>query len=132
MGSLLTEARLKSHIKETCEELAKLDAREHEINASSSLSDLVEKDNLLRRLRAERRTLRKSLQEFSLQKALVHYSINEDSDDSDEAIDDAEDNQANIDADIQDLDVAKTGEFNRLINLCIRTKSYIKAKRTKT
>ena len=53
--------RLNAKIQDVCNELTKLTTREQELQKPTTDVDLVEMNNLLRRLRAERRNLNKKL-----------------------------------------------------------------------
>ena len=104
--------------------------RDIKTNARTDV-DIVEKDNLLRRIRVERRDLNRQLAELSVQRSLIENNVGEepehDTDDQDEE-EDAEEVGA---ADTQDLDDNRTDEYNRLHNLLCQSKVDIKARKEK-
>ena len=103
------------NIAEVCEKLTQLPKRERDIKTNArTYVDIVEKDNLLRRIRLERRDLNRQLAKLSVQRSLIENNVGEehehDTDDQDEQ-EDAEEVEA---ADTQDLDDDRIDEYNRL------------------
>ena len=101
------------------------------LNNARTDVDIAENDNLLRRIRVERRDLNRQLADLYLQWSFIENNVGEehehDTDDQDEE-EDAEEVGA---ADTQDLDDDRTDEYNRLHNLLCRTKVDIKARKKK-
>ena len=122
---------LDSQISDICEKINQLMKRENDIKSNAHTDvDIVEKDNLLRRIRVERRDLNRQLADLSVQKSLIENNVggvDDDSDEQDEEVD-AEEIGA---ADTQDLDDEKADEYNRLHNLLCRTKGDIKIRKEK-
>ena len=87
--------RLNAKIQDVSNELTKLTTREQELQKPTTDVDLVERNNLLRRLWAERRNLNKKLADFSVQKSLRENIPNyeSDSDESEESEAEGEDDQ---------------------------------------
>ena len=79
MAQALDEGALDNLITEVCEKLNNLKKRERDVNANTTSDiDLVEKDVLLRRIRAEKRDLNRQLADFSVQRALLQNVEEED------------------------------------------------------
>ena len=130
--SIVDPTVLDGNIAEVCEKLNQLSKRERDIKTNARTDvDIVERDNLLRKIRVERRDLNRQLAELSVQRSLIENYVGEepehDTDDQDEE-EDAEEVGA---ADTQDLDDDRTDEYNRLHNLLCRTKVDIKARKEK-
>ena len=130
--SIVDPTVLDGNIAEVCEKLNQLSKRERDIKTNARTDvDIVERDNLLRKIRVERRDLNRQLAELSVQRSLIENNVGEepehDTDDQDEE-EDAEEEGA---ADTQDLDDERTDEYNRLHNLLCRTKVDIKARKEK-
>ena len=130
--SIVDPTVLDGNIAEVCEKLNQLSKRERDIKTNARTDvDIVERDNLLRKIRVERRDLNRQLAELSVQRSLIENNVGEepehDTDDQDEE-EDAEEVGA---ADTQDLDDDRTDEYNRLHNLLCRTKVDIKARKEK-
>lgn len=96
---------------ELCEKLAELNKRKRGVNANVRTDvDLVEKDYLLRKIRAERREANKELAELSLKKSVTLYDATKDeAEPDDEKDEDAEEVAA---ADIQELEEENADEYN--------------------
>ena len=121
---------LEQVIGDVCTKLSTLNKREQDINKNSTSDiDLVEKDVLLRRIRAERRQLQKELAEYSTQKALIENNVetNDESSDDDEEQDDDEPEHA----DVLELVEARAAEYSRLNNLLVINKNDIKSRKAK-
>ena len=130
--SIVDPTVLDGNIAEVCEKLNQLSKRERDIKTNARTDvDIVERDNLLRKIRVERRDLNRQLAELSVQRSLIENNVGEehehDTDDQDEE-EDAEEVGA---ADTQDLDDDRADEYNRLHNLLCRTKVDIKARKEK-
>ena len=118
-------AILDGNITDVCEKLSELFKREKDIKANvRSDIDIVEKDNLLRRIRVERRDLNRQLAELSVQKYLLENNVNDEDDpeDDDDEAEEEEDAEEVGAADVQELEDDKTDEYHRLHNLLVRTK----------
>ena len=122
---------LDTEITDICEKINQLMKRENDIKSNAHTDvDIVEKDNLLRKIRVERRDLNRQLADLSVQKSLIENNVggvDDESDEQDEEVD-AEEIGA---VDTQDLDDEKADEYNRLHNLMCRTKSDIKSRKDK-
>ena len=135
MASLLDDSQLDDKIKHICEELGKLSTRKKELEESSLPLDIIEKQNLLRKIRANRRQLEKDLGSFSSEKAKRAHPTareNADWDDEEEGSDeDGEeaDPQEEIEKDERVLDDDNTSDYNRLVHLCFRARESLKAKK---
>ena len=104
--------------------------RETEINRNTtSVVDVVEKDVLLRRIRAERRDLSKELAELSAQKTMLDNNVEAAEETS--SNDDEDEKIYPEAADTLELADDQTAEFNGLNNLLLRNKNDIKARKTK-
>ena len=122
---------LDSQISDICEKINQLLKRENDIKSNAHTDvDIVEKDNLLRRIRVERRDLNRQLADLSVQKSLIENNVGEIDDESDEQGEEVDADEINA-ADTQDLDDEKADEYNRLHNLMCRTKSDIKSRKDK-
>ena len=124
-------ATLDGNIADICEKLSELFKREKDIKANvRSDIDIVEKDNLLRRIRVERRDLNRQLAELSVQKSLLENNVGDDNDpeDDDEA-EEEEDAEEVGAADVQELEDDKTDEYHRLHNLFVQTRVDIRARK---
>ena len=120
------------------EQINRLKTREKDINESSEAIDIVEKRLLLRRVRINTRALNSNLKELSAAKVLKELHAHR-CDEGDETEDDEEDEysisrekesrEEKIGKDIQILQDTKKTEYNRLVNLCIRTKEEIKRRK---
>ena len=122
---------LDSQISDVCEKINQLFKREHDIKSNAHTDvDIVEKDNLLRRIRVERRDLNRQLADLSVQKSLIENNVGEIDDESDEQGEEVDAEEINA-ADTQDLDDEKADEYNRQHNLMCRTKSDIKSRKDK-
>ena len=98
----------------------------------------MEKRLLLRRVRINTRALNSNLKELSAAKVLKELHADR-SDEGDESEDDEEDEysisrekesrEEKIGKDMQILQDTKKTEYNRLVNLCIRTKEEIKRRK---
>ena len=86
----LTEGDLNKKLEKICEDIQKLKKRKKEVESSDAVVHLVEKQNLLRRIRNERRNLEKDLSAYSVEKVNRQYTAEEE-DDSEE--DDWEDDR---------------------------------------
>ena len=122
---------LDTEITDICDKINQLMKRENDIKSNAHTDvDIVEKDNLLRKIRVERRDLNRQLADLSVQKSLIENNVggvDDESDEQDEEVD-AEEIGA---ADTQDLDDEKADEYNRLHNLLCRTKADIKSRKDK-
>ena len=122
---------LDGEISDICDKINLLLKRENDIKANArSDVDIVEKDNLLRRIRVEKRDLNKQLADLSVQKSLMANNVGEVNDELDEQ-DEEEDADEIGAADTQDLEEENADEYNRLHNLLCRTKGDIKARKEK-
>ena len=122
---------LESEISEICDKINQLLKRENDIKTNARTDvDIVEKDNLLRRIRVERRDLNRQLADLSVQKSLMENNVGEVDDDSDEQDEEVDADEIGA-ADTQDLDDEKADEYNRLHNLLCRTKNDIKSRKEK-
>ena len=124
-------ATLDGDIADICEKLSELFKREKDIKANvRSDIDIIEKDNLLRRIRVERRDLNRQLAELSVQKSLLENNVGDDNDpeDDDEA-EEEEDAEEVGAADVQELEDDKTDEYHRLHNLFVQTRVDIRARK---
>ena len=123
---------LDGNIAEVCEKLNQLFKRERDIKTNARTDvDIVEKDNLLRRIRVERRDLNRQLADLSVQRSLIENNVGEEDEDDTNDQDEEEDEEEIGAADTQDLDEEKADEYNRLHNLLCRTKVDIKARKEK-
>ena len=69
---------LDGEISEICDKINQLLKRENDIKSNARTDvDIVEKDNLLRRIRVERRDLNRQLADFSAQKSLMENNVGE-------------------------------------------------------
>ena len=134
-----SETMLDAEIASVCEKLATLNKREKDITAATSDIDVVEKDILCRRIRAERRQLHKKLSELSVRKALIHNNVqvNDTQADAEDEEGDEDDNEGdNIEAaeaaDVGELQVGKVNEYNRLNNMMEKVKSDVMNRRNAT
>ena len=76
---------LDGEISEICDKINQLLKRENDIKSNARTDvDIVEKDNLLRRIRVERRDLNRQLADLSVQKSLMENNVGEVDDESDE------------------------------------------------
>ena len=76
---------LDSEISDICDKINQLLKRENDIKSNAHTDvDIVEKDNLLRRIRVERRDLNRQLADLSIQKSLIENNVGEVDDESDE------------------------------------------------
>ena len=122
---------LDGQISEVCDKINQLLKRENDIKSNAHTDvDIVEKDNLLRRIRVERRDLNRQLADLSVQKSLMENNVGEVDDDSDEQDEEVDADEIGA-ADTQDLDDEKADEYNRLHNLLCRTKGDIKIRKEK-
>ena len=132
---MLDDNQLDDKIKNICEELGKLATRKKELEESSLPLDIIERKNLLRKNRANRRQLENDLGSFSSEKAKrAHPTARENAgwDDEEEDLSDDEeepDPQEEIDKDERVLEEDNKTDYNRLVHLCIRTKEVLKAKK---
>lgn len=123
MAQDLEEGALDNLITEVCEKLNNLKTRERDVNANTrSDIDLVEKDVLLRRIRAQKRDLSQQLTELSVQRALLQNDVEEEDENGDEEENDDEPANPGVNND-QELDDNKHEEYNRLVNMMSRTKA---------
>ena len=129
------EQILDTEITNVCEKLQTLNKREKEISSATTDIDIVEKDVLSRKIRAERRELNKTLSELSVKKALMQNNVTNNNEQDDEDDDEAEDEE-NLDAaeavDVGELQISKLHEFNRLNSMCEKTKAEIITRKTAT
>ena len=123
MANALLNQQLDDQIKELCIQINRLDTREAEVENSDNIVDSVEKLTLLRKIRIERRNARKELADLSAERALRDYESSDDEAEEEEEAD------PDIAADQQALEDDNTSKYNRLINLCIRTKRFIREKK---
>ena len=109
--------------------------RSKDVELSSSVTDVVEKQSILRRIRNERRGLEKELATLSVEKAHRTYSRKDDEDENEEPFagideeEETEDVEAEIAKDQHKLTEDDKVEYNRLVNLCIRNKEDIKKRK---
>ena len=95
---------LDGEISEICDKINQLLKRENDIKSNARTDvDIVEKDNLLRRIRVERRDLNRQLADLSVQKSLMENNVGEVDDDSDEQDEEVDADEIGA-ADTQDLD----------------------------
>ena len=86
--SIVDPIVLDGNIAEVCEKLNQLSKRERDIKTNARTDvDILEKNNLLRRIRVERRDLNRQLAYFSVEKSLIESNIGEEN----EAVSDEED-----------------------------------------
>ena len=122
---------LDTEITDICEKINQLMKRENDIKSNAHTDvDIVEKDNLLRKIRVERRDLNRQLADLSVQKSLMENNVGEVEDNSDEQDEEVDADEVGA-ADTQDLDDEKADEYNRLHNLLCRTKGDIKIRKDK-
>ena len=75
---------LDTEITDICEKINQLMKRENDIKSNAHTDvDIVEKDNLLRKIRVERRDLNRQLADLSVQKSLMMNNVGEVDDESD-------------------------------------------------
>ena len=120
-------AILNGIMAQVCEKLSQRDIK---INARTDV-DIVEKDNVLRKIRVERRDLNRQLADLSVQKSLIE---NHDSEGHEPDTDDQDAEEAGEEvkvADRQDLNDKRTDEYNRLHNLLCPTKVDMRARKEK-
>ena len=135
----LSVDELTAQISTIVEQIKHLKTREKDINESSEVIDIVEKRLLLRKIKINSRALNSNLKELSAAKVLKE--LNADGSDEEDESEDDEDNdddsgerpketrEEKIGKDNQTLQDAKKTEYNRLVNLCIRTKEEIKRRK---
>ena len=111
---------LDGNIADVCEKLSELFKREKDIKASARTDvDVIEKDNLLRKMRVERRDLNRQLAELSVQKSLLENNVGEENDPEEDDEVEEEDAEEFGAADVQELEEDKTDEYHRLHNLLV-------------
>ena len=77
--SIVDPTVLDGNIAEVCEKLNQLSKRERDIKTNSRTDeDIVEKDNLLRRIRVERSDLNHQLADLSVQRSLIENNVGEE------------------------------------------------------
>ena len=127
---------LDNDITKVCEKIQTLNKREKEISSATSEIDIVEKDILSRKIRAERRELNKNLSELSVKKALLQNNVTNNNEQDDDDDDDEAEDEENLDAaeaaDVGELQISKLHEYNRLNNMCEKTKAEILTRKTAT
>ena len=90
--SIVDPTVLDGNIAKVCEKLNQLSKRGRDIKTNARTDvDIVERDNLLRKIRVERRDLNRQLAELSVQRSLIENNVGEepehDTDDQDEGED---------------------------------------------
>ena len=114
---------LDGNMVEVCEKLNQLSKRERDIKTNARTDvDIVERDNLLRKIRVQRRDLNRQLAEFSVQRSFIEKNVGEEPEHDTDNQDEEEDAEEVGAADTQDLDDERIDEYNRLRNLLCRTK----------
>ena len=149
----IPDEELESSIAALCDQLSNLRQREIEVENSTAAEEQIEKASILRRIRVEKRDITRQLADLSVQKALRENNVGEEqSDETDEGDDNElldfvpaiaeaagdeaevegdEDDEAGEPGDVQQLDPQDTNKYNRLLNLCRRTRADIKDRKTK-
>ena len=95
---------LEGEISKICDKINQLLKRENDIKTNARTDvDIEEKDNLLRRIRVERRDLNRQLADLSVQKSLMENNVGGVDDDSDEQDEEVDADEIGA-ADTQDLD----------------------------
>ena len=127
--AMLDAEQLNAKITEICLSLSTLTTRERDLQNANNEVDLIEKDVILRRLRAERRTLNKELAEYTVRKALVEYNATADEDEGDDEQEPDAGGEEDQALDNLELDEDNAEEYTRLMNLLTRTKVDIKSRK---
>ena len=133
MAEALNIETLEAQTAEICSKITVLNKRESDIHKNTkSEIDLVERDVLLRRIRAERRELNKKLSDLSTSKSLLENHVEVTNESSDDDDDNHEDESEGENEDTLELSETETAEYNQLANLLSRNKSDIKSRKAKT
>ena len=124
---------LDGSIADDFEMLSELFKKQKDSKANARTDvDVVEKDNLLRRIRFERRDLNRQLAELSVQKSLLENNVGDENDpEEDDEVEEEEDAVEVGAVDVQELEEDKIDEYHRLHNLLVRTRVDIRARKEK-